>query len=95
MKVSTNRADDLKIKTKVPGEKKFSICIMISKRERNTQCVESRWHALTGFDKMYKQSEMDTEQQTGSKLGKEYDKAKYCHLVYLTYRQSISRKMLG
>ena len=41
------------------------------------------------------QLELYMEQMTGSKLGKEYDKAKYCHLVYLTYRQSISRKMLG
>ena len=81
MKVSINRADDLKIKTKVPGEKKFSIRIMISKRERNTQCAENRWHALKGFDKMYKESEMDTEQQTGSKLQKDYVKAVYCHLL--------------
>ena len=29
------------------------------------------------------------EQQTGSKLGKEYVKAVYCHLGYLTYMQSI------
>ena len=28
------------------------------------------------------------EQQTGSKLGKEYVKAIYCHPAYLTYRQS-------
>ena len=28
------------------------------------------------------------EQQTGSKLGKEYIKAVYCHLAYLTYMQS-------
>ena len=35
------------------------------------------------------------EQQTGSKLGKEYDKAVYCHSVYLTYMQSTSWKMLG
>ena len=33
------------------------------------------------------------EQQTGSKLGKEYVKAVYCHLAYLTYMQSISCKM--
>ena len=31
--------------------------------------------------------------QTGSKLGKEYIKAVYCHPAYLTYIQSISRKM--
>ena len=29
-------------------------------------------------------------QLTGSKLGKEYDKAVYCHPVYLTYMQSTS-----
>ena len=35
------------------------------------------------------------EQQTGSKLGKEYVKAVYCHPVYLTYMQSTSCKMPG
>ena len=30
----------------------------------------------------------DMEQPTGSKLGREYDKAVYCHLAYLTYTQS-------
>ena len=39
--------------------------------------------------------EPDMEQQTGSKLGKEYIKAVYCHPAYLTYMQSISFKMLG
>ena len=39
--------------------------------------------------------ELDIEQQTGSKLGKEYVKAVYCHLVYLTYMQSTLSKMLG
>ena len=33
------------------------------------------------------------EQMTGSKLGKEYDKAVYCYPVYLTYMQSTSCKM--
>ena len=32
----------------------------------------------------------DTEQQTGSKSGKKYDKAVYCHPAYLTYMQSTS-----
>ena len=41
------------------------------------------------------QLELDTEQQTGSKLGKEYVKAVYCHLAYLTYMQSTSCEMLG
>ena len=33
------------------------------------------------------------EKQTGSKLGKEYIKAVYCHLAYLTYMQSTSCEM--
>ena len=41
------------------------------------------------------QLKLDMEQQTGSKLGKEYIKAIYCHPAYLTYQQSISGKMLG
>ena len=35
------------------------------------------------------------EQQTGSKLGKEFMKAVYCHHAYLTYMQNTSCKMLG
>ena len=35
------------------------------------------------------------EQLTGSKLGKEYVKAVYCHLAYLIYMQSTSHKMPG
>ena len=34
-------------------------------------------------------------QQTGSKVGKEYVKAVYCHPAYLTYMQSISCEMPG
>ena len=41
------------------------------------------------------QLELDKEQQTGSKLGKEYVKAVYCHPAYLTYMQSTSCEMLG
>ena len=41
------------------------------------------------------QLETDMEKQTGSKLGKEYDKAVYCHPAYLTYMQSPSYKMSG
>ena len=40
------------------------------------------------------QLEPDMEQQTGSKLGKEYDKAVYCHPTYLTYMQSTSGETL-
>ena len=41
------------------------------------------------------QLELDMEQKTGSKPGKEYVKAVYCHPAYLTYMQSTSCKMLG
>ena len=41
------------------------------------------------------QLELDIEQQTGSKSGKEYVKAVFCHPAHLTYMQSISCKMPG
>ena len=41
------------------------------------------------------QLELDMEQRTGTKLGKEYIKGVYCHPVYLTYMQSTSWEMLG
>ena len=40
------------------------------------------------------QLKLDMEQQTGSKLGKEYLRAVYCHPAYLTYMQSTSFEML-
>ena len=39
--------------------------------------------------------ELDIEKSTGSKLGKEYVKAVYCHLAYLIYGQSTSCEMPG
>ena len=39
--------------------------------------------------------ELDMEEQTGSKLGKEYIKAVYCHPAYLTYMHSTSCEMPG
>ena len=41
------------------------------------------------------QLELDMQQQTGSKLGKEYVKAVYCDPAYLTYMQSTSWETLG
>ena len=41
------------------------------------------------------QLELDMEQWTGSKLGKEYVKAVYCHPAYLISMQSASCEMLG
>ena len=41
------------------------------------------------------QLEPDVEQWSGSKLGKEYVKAEYCHPAYLTYMQGTSCEILG
>ena len=41
------------------------------------------------------QLEPDMEQWTRTKFGKEYFKAVYCHLAYLTYMQNTSCEMLG
>ena len=41
------------------------------------------------------QLELDMKQQTGSKSGKEYVKAVYCHSAYLTSMQSVSCKIPG
>ena len=42
-----------------------------------------------------KQLELDMEQQTDSKLGKEYIESAYCHPAYLNYMQSTSWETLG
>ena len=41
------------------------------------------------------QLELDMEQQTGSKSGKDYIKAVYCHAAYLTSMQGASCEMPG
>ena len=41
------------------------------------------------------QLELDMEQQTVSKSGKEYVKDAYCHPAYLTYMESTSWEMPG
>ena len=55
------------------------------------------WTASSEMSMQFKkqQLELDMEQQTGSKLGKEYVKAAYCHPAYLTYMQSKPCEMLG
>ena len=62
-----------------------------------------RWEYLTTLPASWEicmqvkkqQLELNMEQQTGSKLGKEYVKAAYCHPAYLTYMQSTSCEMPG
>ena len=41
------------------------------------------------------QLELDMEQQTGSKSGKQYDKVVYCNPTYSTYMQGTSCEMPG
>ena len=52
------------------------------------------WNLYAGQVKK-QQLEPDMEQQTGSKLGKEYANTVYCHIAYLTYKQSTSCEMPG
>ena len=62
-----------------------------------------RWEYQTTWSSLWEicmqvkiqQLELDTEQQTGSKSGKDYVKAVYCHLAYLTYMLSTSWETLG
>ena len=56
-----------------------------SSRDGNTRSAS--WEICMQVRKQ--QLELDMGQQTGSKLGKEYIKAVYCHRAYLTYMQSI------
>ena len=72
--------------------------------DHNKLCVEllKRWEYQTTWPACWEicmqvkkqQLELDMEKQTGSKLGKEYVKAVYCHPAYLTYMQSTSWEML-
>ena len=55
--------------------------------------LPSSWETSTQVKKQH--LELVMEQQTGSKLGKEYVKAGYCHPVYLTYRWSASCELPG
>ena len=64
-----------------------------SERDGNTRPPD---HLLEICMQVRKQQlDLDMEQQTGSKSGKEYVKAVYCHPAYLTYMQNTSWKMLG
>ena len=56
------------------------------KRRKYQTTLPASWEICMQIKKQ--QLEPDMEQQTGSKLRKEYVKAVYCHLAYLTYMQS-------
>ena len=64
-----------------------------SKRCKYQTTLPASWETCMQVKKQ--QLEPDMKQQTGSKLRKEYVKAVYCHLDYLTHTQSTSCETLG
>ena len=68
-------------------------CEKLWKRWEYQTMLPASWEISIQVKKQ--QLEPDMEQQSGSKLGKEYVKAVYCHPAYLAYMQSTSCEMLG
>ena len=68
-------------------------CDKFLNRWENQITLPASWEICMQVKKQ--QFEPDMEQQTGSKLGKEYIKAVYCHPAYLTYMKSPSWETLG
>ena len=64
----------------------------IFKRWEYQTTLPASWEICMQVKKQ--QLELDIEQQTGSKLEKEYIKVVYCHPAYLTYMQIMLCKML-
>ena len=67
-------------------------CGKFWKRWENQTTWPASWEICMQVKKQ--QLELDTEEQTDSKSGKEYVKAVYCHPAYLTHMQSTSWEML-
>ena len=68
-------------------------CGKFLKRWEYQSTLPASWEICMQVKKQ--QLELDMEQQTGSKLGKEYIKVVYCHPAYLIYMQSTSCEMPG
>ena len=68
-------------------------CGKLWKRWDYQTTLPASWEICTQVKKQ--QLELDMEQQTGSKLEKEYIKAVYCYPVYSTYIQNTSCEMPG
>ena len=66
-------------------------CGKLFKRWEYQTTLPASWEICKQVRKQ--QLELDTEQWTGSKLGKEYVKVIYCYPVYLTYMQNTSCEM--
>ena len=86
--------------TRVPINLKQAIWITKKKKKKCGKFFK-RWEYQTTWPASWEicmqvrkqQLEMDIEQQTGTKLGKEFVKAVYCHSAYLTDMQNISSKI--
>ena len=72
-------------------KKKKKNCRQFFKRWEYQTALPASWEICMQVKKQ--QLELAMEQQTGSKLGKEYIKAVYCHPDYLTYMQNTSWEM--
>ena len=78
--------------------KPWTVCLTTNcgkffKRWEYQTTLPASWETCIQVKKQ--QLEPDMEQQTGSKLGKEYIKTIYFHPAYLTYMQSTSCEMPG
>ena len=71
----------------------YTSCGKLWKRLEYQTTWPASWETCMQVKKQ--QLELDMEQWTGSKPGKEYGKTVYCHFAYLTYMQSTSWEMLG
>ena len=76
-----------------PGLSVLSNCGKFLKKWEYQTTWPASWEIYMHVKKQ--QLEPNMKQQTGSKLGKEYDKTVYCHPAYLTSMQSTSCKMPG
>ena len=68
-------------------------CGKFWKRWEDQTTLPASWEIHMQIKKQ--QLELDMEQKTGSKLGKEYVKSVYCHLAYVTYVQNTLYEMLS
>ena len=79
--------------TEEPGRLQYIVPQWVGHDRVTSLSLPSSWKVCMQVKKQ--QIELDMKQQKGSKLGKEYVKAVYCHPAYLTYVQSTSSKMPG
>ena len=66
-------------------------CGKFLKRWQYQTTLPDSWEICKHVEKQ--QLELNMEQHSGSKSGKDYIKPAYCHPAYLTYMQSTSREM--